>query len=192
MNKTMELRPTKLTRFRMFVAPVWGLIAALAAAVLLVIMQYPLSTLLIGGTFATVTLFLMAGALTHHATVRYELTDTHLISTEGITSKIQRSTPLDKITNVDVRQGPLDSMLGIGDVWVFTPSIGSATPEVMLVGIAEPYKIKDLLMQAKSSSPTPATQTSAGSKPSDITGNTVLLQEILKSLRNIEDLLREK
>jgi membrane protein YdbS with pleckstrin-like domain len=176
-------------RFRLFTAPVWGLIAALIVTVLMLIMQYPLSKLIVAGTFFTVTLFQAAAVLTRYTTVRYELTDTHLISTEGITSKVQRSTPLDKITNVDVRQGPLDSMLGIGNIWVFTPSIGSATPEVMLVGISDPYKIKDLLMQAKSSASSPA---SAGSKGGDITGNTAVLQEILKTLRNIEDLLKER
>jgi membrane protein YdbS with pleckstrin-like domain len=189
MEKAIELRANKLMRFRLFTAPVWGLIAALIVTILMLMMQYPLSKLIVGGVFFTITLFQVAVALTHHATIRYELTDTHLIKTEGITSKIQRSTPLDKITNVDVRQGPLDSMLGIGDIWIFTPSTGSAEPEVRLIGIANPYQVKDLLMQAKSSISSP---TSAGSKSGDITGNTAVLQEILKTLRNIEDLLRER
>lgn len=192
MNKVLELRPTKLTHFRLIMAPLWGLIISLIIAIPLFFMKYPSSNLIIVGTFITITLFQIASALSHHMTVRYEINETHLISTEGITSKIQRSTPLDKITNVDVRQGPLDSMLGIGNIWVFTPSIGSATPEVMLVGMAEPYKIKDLLMQAKASVPSAQISANSKSKINDITENTTLLQEILKTLRNIEDLLREK
>src|SRR5205814_377097 len=47
-------------------------------------------------------------------TIRYEITAQQVINSHGLFWKVKRSTPLDKITNVDVRQGPIDRWLGVG------------------------------------------------------------------------------
>ena len=124
----------------------------------------------------------------HFPTIRYELTDVELTTAEGLYWETRRTTPLEKVTNVDVNQGPLDRYLGIGSVGVFTPSTGALTPESMLVGVDDPHAVRArILAQAEAARSAPAGRAPGAATPSSAGAQT--LEEILHTLQRIEGLL---
>ena len=125
----------------------------------------------------------------HFLSIRYELDDTHLVSSKGVLWKVKRSTPVEKITNTDVRQGPIQRLLGVGNVWVFTPSTGSLLPEEMLCGVENPHEIrKEILTRAEAAKGTvPASALAAGDSNGQVLS---VLREISATLRIIEAKLK--
>ena len=135
----------------------------------------------------------------HFFSIRYEIDDRYVIKHAGVLWKVRRLTPLEKITNIDVRQGPLEQLLGLGQLWVFTPSTGSLMPEVKLAGLAEPERWKQAIIERNDAvkgrqalsddgTPRPAAPLSGGS------GDEVAatLREIAATLKRIEGKLDEK
>jgi membrane protein YdbS with pleckstrin-like domain len=119
------------------------------------------------------------------SSIRYELDDRYITKSSGILWKQRRMTPLDKITNIDVRQGPFERLFGYGQIWIFTPSTGSLTPEMLLIGVLTPHEMKGIIVERTeaarhpySAPAAPTLQQSAEVIP--------LLQEIRNSLKNIE------
>ena len=147
------------------------------------------------GMLAAMVLLVLAALSAVHAwfhfhSIRYEIDDTHLVSMKGVFWKVKRSTPLEKITNVDVRQGPIDRLLGVGKVWIFTPSTGSLLPEEMLSGVENPHEIRKAILDRTGAlrGGTPvASSASTDSSPQVVS----LLREISATLRNIEAKLKE-
>ena len=97
---------------------------------------------IIGGVYASIAGLRIVYVLVHFPTIRYQITAQNVTNAEGRFWRVKRTTPVDKITNVDVRQGPLDRMLGVGQVWIYTPSTGALTPEAKLIGVADPNAIR--------------------------------------------------
>ena len=125
----------------------------------------------------------------HFHSIRYELDDTNFISSKGVLWKMKRSTPFEKITNTDVRQGPIQRLIGVGDVWVFTPSTGALLPEDMLCGVENPHEVrKEILTRTDSAKGgIPAPVTPAGEANGQVLAT---LREISATLRNIEAKLK--
>jgi membrane protein YdbS with pleckstrin-like domain len=124
-------------------------------------------------------------------TIHYSLDDRHLTISRGLVWKMRRATPLDKITNVDVRQGPLERMHGMGQVWVYTPSTGSLLPEVLLVGVENPLEMK-MMITARADA-AKARLAGGGSSAGDVPEDALaLLRQIARSLAAIEAALVKK
>src|SRR5262245_53974535 len=117
----------------------------------------------------------------HFFTIEYEVNESYVVNSEGLFWRSRRSTPVDKITNVDIRQGPLERFLGISQVWIFTPSTGALTPEVRLLGLEDAPALKSLVL-AKAEKRKGSISASA-SEPQLSTPVTSVLEEILKTLR---------
>ena len=97
--------------------------------------------------------------------------------------------PLQKITNANTLQGPLERLFGLGHLNVHTAGHGASTsPEGRLVGLEEFERIKEEIMQkvtmAKADSET------TEDKPRDRTERE-LLKEMLEVLSRIEKNLRK-
>ncbi len=144
-----------------------------------------------GIAFVPFAALVLAYTTAFFRTIHYGLDDRHLTISSGLYWKVRRATPLDKITNVDVRQGPLERMQGIGQVWVYTPSTGSLRPEALLVGLENALEIK---MEIASRSEAAKARLAAGrSSPSDVPEDALaLLRQIAKSLTGIEAALVKK
>ncbi len=82
----------------------------------------------------------------HFFTIRYTVSDTHVVRAAGFLWKVKRSVPLEKITNIDARQGPLERLMGFGQVWIFTPSTGAMWPEERLTGVPDHHAIRDEIL----------------------------------------------
>jgi membrane protein YdbS with pleckstrin-like domain len=191
MSELLEFRPKRvLLYFRILAAVLFPLIigSVITTVVAAGAKDAGWIPVAVGAAF-----FLMAAlsgihTLFYFHSIVYELGDTHLVSSKGVLWRVRRSTPLEKITNIDVRQGPLANYLGVGDVWIFTPSTGTLLPEEMLSGVENPHQIRKALIDRaealKTGSPGPARETAGAN------GQMVpLLREIAATLRNIESKL---
>jgi len=122
--------------------------------------------------------------------IRYEVDDRYVAKSHGVLWKARRSIPVEKITNIDVRQGPVERLLGFGQVWIFTPSTGAATPEEKLVGVLDPHRIKQAIIErgeAAKAAPAAAGTGPAGDAAVAAEGEVVaLLREMLQTLQRIE------
>lgn len=141
------------------------------------------------GGFVPWAAFSLYAALYFYS-IRYHLDERYVTKSSGVIWKKRRSIPLEKITNIDVRQGPFERWLGFGQIWIFTPSTGAATPEEKLIGVSTPHEMKETIVQ-RSQSPA-GTSVPAGSAAAGLAtdAGTHLLEDIRESLLRIEELLK--
>jgi membrane protein YdbS with pleckstrin-like domain len=146
------------------------------------VMAYPPGT---GFTPAFVAAWLLGAlaALAYFLSLRYTLDKHHLTKTAGVLWRCRRSVPLAKITTIAVRQGPLDRLLRIGQVWIYTPSSGSEVPEERLVGMRDPAAVRDAILQ-QAEAVLPATTESVLQEKREIVA---LLSEIRDRLARLEE-----
>jgi len=127
--------------------------------------------------------------------ITYSLDDRHVVKASGVLWKIRRSIPLEKITNIDVRQGPVERLLGFGKIWIFTPSTGASTPEEKLLGVDRPHELKQTIIDHSERAKTGVSPSETRRNQEDLSeqANSVpLLAEILRTLQRIEEKLGEK
>lgn len=188
----MEFRPAKiLLTFWLAGAlfaclPLGGIIAAVLSSLELgVVKLLPLAILL-------PALLTVPYTILFFKSVRYELDDAYISTESGVLWKQKRTVPLEKITNFDVRQGPLERALGFGEIWIFTPSTGSMIPEVKLTGIVAPHEMKQTIQARSDRAKNPAAAPAPDSRPASGDPALALLAEIRDSLRRIEASLARK
>jgi membrane protein YdbS with pleckstrin-like domain len=164
--------------------------AALAAIPLYLFLgnRLPFVVPIVVGVFLAILFLRVLFILLHYPTIRYEIDGQNVTNSEGLVWRVKRSTPLDKVTNVDVRQGPLDRMLGIGEIWLFTPSTGALTPEAKLIGIDRPHDLRARILalaeDAKATDTQPAAAANLERRDTE-----ALLVQTLETLKRIEKLL---
>ncbi|WP_075082730.1 PH domain-containing protein [Mariniblastus fucicola] len=127
------------------------------------------------------------------ASHRCTLTDKSLKVSKGIFTKIEKTVPLDRITDLGIVQGPIMRYFDIEALSVETAGNSSGSSLVQLTGIKDGRAFRDLVLAQRD------TVTLANSGPSDsvtvasaVTSNdqTVqLLTEIRDTMRNIENKL---
>ena len=138
--------------------------------------------------FLPLVLLIGGWATLYFNTIIYRIDDNHAIRSHGVLWKVRRSVPLEKITNIDVRRGPVERILGIGQVWVFTPSTGAMTPEEKIVGVRNADAIKQEIVERSEAAKAgtaaaEAEETQAVRASEEVVG---LLRDILLALRSIE------
>lgn|GEM_PF-3570032 len=97
-----------------------------------------------GGSWLLGTLCVVA----HYLSLRYGLDGHYVSKAAGVLWRHRRSIPLDKVTSIDVRQGPLEQLLRMGQIRIYTPASGSDTPEETLVGVRDPAAVKATILRA--------------------------------------------
>jgi len=83
------------------------------------------------------------------ATLRYCLDDRSLRVEQGMLFKSRKTIPLDKITDLELVQGPLLRALGMWKIKVQTASTGSQMPEAMLVGVIDPEQVREEILATR-------------------------------------------
>ena len=81
--------------------------------------------------------------------LRYRLTDKALLVEKGIWFKSRKTIPLDKITDLELVQGPLLRVFGMWIIKIQTAGTASQTPVAMLLGMIEPEQIREEILAAK-------------------------------------------
>ena len=81
--------------------------------------------------------------------LRYGLTDTALLINKGIWFKSRKTIPLDKITDLELVQGPLLRAFGMWIIKIQTAGTGSQMPVAMLIGLIAPEQMREEILAAK-------------------------------------------
>lgn len=87
-----------------------------------------------------------------HSSIHYVLEDDEVIVTKGVWWKTKSIVPYNRITNVNIYQGPISRHVGLGKLSIQTAgfsgvsSSGHKTAEAEIFGIENFEEIKDLIM----------------------------------------------
>jgi len=81
--------------------------------------------------------------------LRYRIDTKALRIDKGVLFKSRKSIPLDKITDLELVQGPLLRVLNMWTIKVQTASTGSQMPEATLVGTIDPERVRDEILTAR-------------------------------------------
>src|SRR5437867_6944163 len=183
---TLEVSPAKaLLKLRLCMSWLPGLIAGVILAVIFARTRIePLIGFAFG--FLSVTALMVSYTIAHFGTIHYAMDDRKFTNSEGVFWKVRRSTPLDKITNVDVRQGPLERFFGIGQIWIYTPSTGALTPEARMHGIENIHEMKSLILMRSEAAKKPAAGLPATPPTTAHDESLSLLRQMAASLKRIE------
>lgn len=132
--------------------------------------------------FLTIYVLICVFEILYFKSIKYVLDDKYITRTSGVLWKKRRSIPLDKITNLDVRQGPIERILGFGQLWLFTPSTGSDKPEEKLIGITGPHALRETILNKKDGVlPSDGAALASGDSVTDVL---MEIRDILKEIRD--------
>jgi putative membrane protein len=81
--------------------------------------------------------------------LRYWLDGSTLRVDGGVYFLQRKAIPLNRITDLILVQGPMMRWAGIWGLRVQTAGTGNGIPEAKLIGLREPEKVRDLLIQAR-------------------------------------------
>ncbi len=114
----------------------------------------------------------------------YELRDEEMECREGVWFRKISIIPYNRITNVDIVQGPLSRLLNIYTVKVQTAGYSSqvAKAEARLLGIENPEEVKNMILSKIKGAPPEAVETFGE----------VTLKDILRELVRIRELLSHR
>ncbi|MDT0594660.1 PH domain-containing protein [Glaciecola petra] len=114
-----------------------------------------------------------------------ELFDRKLVVKKGILFKVEKSIPLEKITDVGLTQGPVMRMFGLYRLDFETAGQSGAGALVSKLGIVDAIEFRESILAQKDSL-TITAPASTDEKPTDT------LVEILDTLKDIKHLLENK
>jgi putative membrane protein len=130
-----------------------------------------------------------------------ELTERTLNFRKGFLFRVQKNVPLDKITDLALREGPILRHLGLCALTVETAGGNAATGagQVVLVGIIEPIEFRNAVLAQRDKvslghmvAPAPASAHVEGGARDAAGSNAAILADIRDSLGRIEGLLAAK
>ena len=83
------------------------------------------------------------------AALRYCLDDRSLRVEQGLLFRSRKTIPLDKITDLELVQGPLLRALDMWKIKVQTASTGSQMPEATLIGVINPEQVREEILAVR-------------------------------------------
>lgn len=127
-----------------------------------------------------------------YSSINYVLEDDKVIITKGVWWKTKSFVPYNRITNVNIYQGPISRHFGLGKLSIQTAgfsgtsSRGGKVAEAVILGIKNFEEVKDIVMNFVKGMKPEAVEAEAEIKPSkDIS------QQILAELRKIRKALEK-
>ena len=83
----------------------------------------------------------------YYETIVYKLTKDEIVWRRGVWFKKTGVVPYNRITNIDIVQGPISRMLGIATLKIQTAGYsGQARPEIKIEGIEQFEELRELIM----------------------------------------------
>jgi len=123
-----------------------------------------------------------------------ELTERTLNVRKGFLFRVQKNVPLDKITDLALREGPILRWLGLCSLTIETAGggAGTTTGQAALVGVMDADAFRDAVMAQRDKIVHGGPAAVVAPAPAATSGEAELLVEIRDGLGRIEQVLREK
>ncbi len=120
----------------------WVYFAAFGDSIFTLIGQISLIVLVV------LLIFVLVWAGLYYKSVVYHLNDTEMTWKRGVWFRKTGIVPYNRITNVDIVQGPVMRMFGISNLKIETAggNSGKNSPEIQLEGIADPEPLRSMIM----------------------------------------------
>ena len=155
--KSNRFEPTKALRsFWMTIWSIWLLIGIFLGSIPFLLqtlfgvrIEGALPTII---TLALLLLFMVPMGIwlpAYHRSIEYEIDSKVVRSRRGVFWKKVTTVPFHKITNVDVTQGPIQRLFGIGTIHVQTAGAGGSQggqAELLLQGMVDLEKLRDAII----------------------------------------------
>lgn len=104
-------------------------------------------TLLSGGGVLALLIFVAVWIPLYYRSIIYHLTDTEMTWKRGVWFRSTGIVPYNRITNVDIVQGPVMRFFGISNLRIQTAGYSAqAQAEIRILGIEEPEPLRELIM----------------------------------------------
>ena len=117
-------------------------IGSIALPIVLVPPLEPQTAVLVGfASFVAGVLILLVWYVQTKAS-KLSITESNVLYEKGILSKVRYEMDIDQIRTVVVRQSFVNRILGVGEVTIFTTG---DTPEVVVPGLPNPNKVRELI-----------------------------------------------
>jgi len=129
----------------------------------------------------------------YYDTMAYELHDDELRWRRGVWFRTTGIVPYNRITNLDLKQGPVMRWLGISTISIQTAGYsGQAVPEIRIEAIERAEELREILRQSVRACSARSDGTGTGGQPSpgaDVpfatTGTSILILDELKKIRQL-------
>jgi len=131
----------------------WVYFVALGEPVFVLVGQISL------GVLAAILIFVLIWSRLYYVSVVYHLNDTEMTWKRGVWFRKTGIVPYNRITNVDIVQGPVMRMFGISNLKIETAggNAGKSSAEIQLEGIADPEPLRAMIMDfVRGNAPSPA------------------------------------
>jgi len=153
---------------------------------------FTLLLIILGSVLLGLLIFILIWARLYYKTVVYHLNETEMTWKRGVWFRKTGIVPYNRITNIDIVQGPLMRAFGISHLKIQTAGFsGKGDSEISIEGIHEPEPLRQLIMDfvrnKAVSSESVCTEYDAEKTPSNADMN-ALVQEV----REIRRLLEKK
>ena len=170
----------------------WWMIPVVAFVMLA--LEMPIGVVVALSSF--VPLLIVVGFVLHwipkfHSSINYVLEDDKITITKGVWWKTKSFVPYNRITNVNIYQGPISRHFGLGKLSIQTAgfsgttSSGGKVAEAVVLGIKNFEEVKDIVMKFVKGMKPEAVEAEAEVKPSkDI--NQQILSELHKIRKAVE------
>jgi putative membrane protein len=79
----------------------------------------------------------------------YRLLPGRILVADGVFTKVRKTIPLDKVTDIALVQGIFDRWFGLWRVQIQTASSGQAAPEAMLLGLQDPKAFRRRVLEQR-------------------------------------------
>jgi membrane protein YdbS with pleckstrin-like domain len=148
------------------------------------------SVIIIGGTLLLFVLLWYWVGL-YYESMWYELREDEISWKRGVWFRTTGIVPYNRITNLDVRQGPFMRYLGISTLAIQTAGYsGQAVPEIRIEAIEHAEELRELLRSMIRSSP--AHDDGTGNRIVSSSEGTPVDRQILAELKSIRSLLEKR
>jgi membrane protein YdbS with pleckstrin-like domain len=150
------------------------------------------ATLLVLGIIATFMIVFFIWVKLYYESMWYELHQDEMRWKRGVWFRSTGIVPYNRVTNIDIRQGPVMRALGISTISIQTAGYsGQAAPEIRIEAIEYPDELRELLRTMVRSCSSGGDGTGTG-KTTLKTRETSFEDRILEELKGIRELLIEK
>jgi uncharacterized protein len=193
LNTRFKPSTSMMTWYRAGIALIIGLIllCSYVPAVLFGEMPAIFSVLILGST-AGIFLFLWIWVGMYYESMFYELRDDEINWKRGVWFRTTGIVPYNRITNLDVRQGPFMRMLKISNLAMQTAGYsGQAVPEIQIEAIEHAEELRELI-RSQIRGCTSHDDGTGSAKPVSPATTTTTDQQILAEVQQIRSLLEQR